>query len=111
MLTTSGDFNMYELESATIQLDYMLNKILPVLERAVGLIPADRMDFKPNNKLNSITWLGYHALNGPYVYLKGVESNVMNKEIFNSIKLELNDIKDPNQLVEYAIGFNKSRYV
>jgi uncharacterized damage-inducible protein DinB len=93
---------MSQFETARYLLDYMINKILPVLEKAIAMIPEDNLDYKPNEKLNTIKWLGYHALNGPHVYLMGVENTVLTPEIFNSFKIDLKDITKTKQLVEYS---------
>ena len=91
---------MSELETAKFLLNYMETKILPVLEKAIEIMPIDKMDFKPNDKLNSITWLAYHALNGPYIYLKGVENTILTQSIFDSFKLDWKGIKDPKVLLD-----------
>lgn len=93
---------MSKLETTIIMLDYMENKILPVLEKAIQIIPKENLDYKPNNKLNTIKWLAYHSLNGPFVYLKGVEYSTLSQELFDSFKLDLKDIDDSSLLLEYA---------
>ena len=95
---------MNELETAYILLDYLNDQILPVLEKAIELIPNEKLDYKPNKKLNTIKWLSYHALNGPHVYLKGVENTVLTQDIYDTFKLDLKDIRDSKQLLDYAKG-------
>ena len=93
---------MSELETAKFILTYMEDNIQPVLEKAIEIIPIDKLDFKPNKNLNSIKWLEYHALNGPYYYLKGVEQTVLTQEIFDSFKIDLKDINNPEILLNYS---------
>lgn len=93
---------MSELETAKFILTYMEDNIQPVLEKAIEIIPIDKLDFKPNKNLNSIKWLAYHALNGPYYYLKGVEQTVLTQEIFDSFKIDLKDINNPEILLNYS---------
>ena len=93
---------MSDLETAKFILTYMENDIQPVLEKAIAIIPIDKLDFKPNEKLNSIKWLAYHSLNAPYYYLKGVEQTVLSQEIFDSFTIDLKDITDPEILVNYS---------
>lgn len=93
---------MSELETAKFILTYMEDEIHPVLEKAIEIIPIDKLEFTPNAKLKSIKWLSYHALNSPFYYLKGVEQTVLTQEIFNSFKIELEDITSPEILVNYS---------
>jgi uncharacterized damage-inducible protein DinB len=94
---------MNKLETAKYLLGFMMNNILPVLEIAISMIPEDKMDYKPNTKLNTIKWLSYHSLNGPYVYLKGVEHTILTSEIYSSFDLYLKDISSSKQLVDYSL--------
>ncbi len=93
---------MSDLEIAKYILSYMENEIHPVLEKAIEIIPIDKLDFTPNKNLNSIRWLSYHALNSPYYYLKGVEQTILTQEIFDSFKIELEDINSPEILLNYS---------
>ena len=85
----------------------METKILPVLEKAIEIIPIDKMDFQPNDKLNPLIWLAYHAVNGPFVYLKGVEHTILTQSLFDSFKLDWKEIKDPKILLNYSSEFRK----
>lgn len=93
---------MSVLQTAKYILTYMLDDILPVLEKAIEIIPVDKLDFKPNEKLNSIKWLAYHSLNSPFYYLKGVEQTTLTQELFNSFKIDLKDIDNPEILLNYS---------
>ena len=93
---------MSDLETAKFILTYMKDNIQPVLEKAIEVIPIDKLDFTPNKKLNSIKWLAYHALNGPFYYLQGVEHTVLTQEIYNTFKIDLKDLTKPDILLNYS---------
>ena len=93
---------MSELETAKFILTYMVEDIQPVLEKAIEMIPIDKLDFKPKENLNSIKWLAYHALNSPFYYLKGVEQTILTQTLFDSFKIDLKDINDLKILVNYS---------
>lgn len=93
---------MSELETAKYILAYMINDILPILEKAIEIIPKDKLDFTPNKKLNSIAWLSYHSLNAPYYYLKGVEQTVLTEKIYHTFEIDVKEVTDPKRLLNYS---------
>ena len=93
---------MSDLETAKFILTYMEDTIQPVLEKAIEIIPMNKLDFTPNNKLKSIKWLAYHSVNSPFYYLKGVEQTILTQETFDTFKIDLNDITNPKILLNYS---------
>ena len=93
---------MSKLEIAKFILTYMENDIQSVLEKAIEIIPIDKLDFKPNDNLNSIAWLAYHALNAPYYYLKGVEETILSQDSYNTFKIYVKDITNTEILLNYS---------
>ncbi len=93
---------MSNLEIAKYILTYMENEILPVLEKAIEIIPIDKLDFKPGENLKSIKWLAYHSLNAPYYYLKGVEQTILTQEIYETFKIDLENINNTEILLQYS---------
>ena len=93
------------LVSVKSELEYLMNSAVPVLDNAVEVIPADKLDFKPNNNLGSIKWLALHAYNGPFVYAKALELGKLTHDAYKEIDIVPDKYKSIKDIQDYANHF------
>ena len=98
---------MSMLASVKSELEYVINNAVPVLDKAVELIPSDKLEFKPNNNLGSIKWLAIHAYNGPYVYTKALQLGKLTHSDYKEIDFDGKNFNTIKDIQDYANRFKR----
>lgn len=96
---------MNYIEYTKNQINYLIDKLLPVLEKQIAAISKSDLNYKPVPIMFSLKELIFHAINSPYLYFKGVEIGSLNSKEFNKIDLELQNDTLSKDLLKYLDEF------
>ena len=94
---------------------YIQNSVYDTLKQVLSIVPDEQFNYSPGNNLNSLKYLLYHVISSPYLYLIGIGRKEINSEDYESITMDLDKIKCPNDLISYYdnffsfLGFLKTR--
>ncbi len=86
-------------------LNYIQNHILSTLKESLLIVPNTALNFKPEGDLNKLKFLFYHVVNGPYIYLSGLQKKEFTADDFKAISLDLENITNFKDLTEYYNTF------
>ena len=86
-------------------LDYMQTHVLETIQTSLTLLNDDKLEYKPGEGLNSLKFLMYHVVNSPYIYLSGIGKKEFTEQEFNSIAVDLKNIKKFKDLEKYYETF------
>lgn len=87
-------------------LSYIQNQILCTLQDSLSIVPDSALDFKPEGDLNSLRFLFYHVVNGPFIYLSGLQKKEFTEADFKAISIDFKKITSFKDLLEYYNTFN-----
>ncbi|OLS24004.1 MAG: hypothetical protein HeimC3_22290 [Candidatus Heimdallarchaeota archaeon LC_3] len=96
---------MSYIEYTKNQINYLIDKLLPVLEKQISAISKSDLNYKPVPTMFSLKELIFHTINSPYLYIKGVEIGGLNSKEFNKIDLELQKVDNSKDLLKYLDKF------
>ncbi len=86
-------------------LNYTVNNVLKVLDKAITSIPDDKLDFKPQaeGKLNTLKYIAYHVYHISFIYTKATINGNFNADTdFKGFEFDLKSIKSSQEIVEYG---------
>ena len=86
-------------------LNYAINNVMKVLDKAITSIPDDKLDFKPQaeGKLNTLKYIAYHVYHLSFIYTKATINGNFNADTdFKGFELDLKSIKSSREIVEYG---------
>lgn len=86
-------------------LSYFQNQILSTLQESLSIVPDSALDFKPEGDLNSLKFLFYHVVNGPFIYLSGLQKKEFTEEDFKAISFDFKNMTSFKDLLEYYNTF------
>lgn len=94
---------MSKLEIALHQLDYTLNHAMKTLDKAILLIPDDKLDWKPAEDAISAGELGIHVYMGTLAHFVGALWGSFSDEDFSIIPFDpKKDVKTASDIVKYG---------
>ncbi|MFX0015286.1 MAG: DinB family protein [Promethearchaeota archaeon] len=93
---------MSKLESAKQQLDYTLNHAMKTLDKAILLIPDDKLNWKPAEDAKSAGELGIHVYMGTLAHFAGALKGEFSDEDFSMIPFDSEKVKSASEIVEYG---------
>ncbi|MFX0091115.1 MAG: DinB family protein [Candidatus Hodarchaeota archaeon] len=93
---------MSKLKPLKNQISYVLNYAMQVLDKAIQLIPDDKLDFKPVDEVMSITDLPIHIYMATLVFTAGILKGEFNNEDYSLIPFDSENIKSAVEIVEFG---------
>lgn len=93
---------MSKLESAKQQIDYALNHAMKTLDKAILLIPDDKLDWKPIDDAKSAGELGIHVYMGTLAHFAGALQGEFSDDDFSIIPFDPEKVKSASEIVEYG---------
>ena len=93
---------MLKLESAKQQLDYTLNHAMKTLDKAILLIPDDKLDWKPVDDALSAGELGIHVYMGTLAHFAGALKGEFSDDDFSIIPFDSKKVKSASEIVAYG---------
>jgi uncharacterized damage-inducible protein DinB len=86
-------------------LNYTINKVMKVLDKAIVSIPDDKLDFKPQaeGKLLSLKHIAYHIYHLSFIYTKATINGSFDADTdFKDFEFDMESIKSSQEIVEYG---------
>ncbi len=93
---------MSKLESAKQQLDYTLNHAMKTLDKAILLIPDDKLGWKPVDDAMSAGELGIHVYMGTLAHFAGALKGDFSDDDFSIIPFDSKKVKSASEIIEYG---------
>lgn len=93
---------MSKLDSVKSQLDYTLNRAMKTLDKAIMLIPDDKLSWKPSDDSMSIADLGIHVYMCSLVYMAGTVKGEFTNDDYSIIPFDSKNVKSASEIVEYG---------
>ncbi|MFX0091270.1 MAG: DinB family protein [Candidatus Hodarchaeota archaeon] len=93
---------MSRLENIRGQLNYALNAAMKTFDKAIILIPDDKLDFKPTEELMSISDLAVHVYMVALVYAAGALKGEFTNQDYSLIPFDPKKIKSAKEIVDYG---------
>ncbi|MFQ5689236.1 MAG: DinB family protein [Gemmatimonadota bacterium] len=93
---------MSKLDTVRRQSDYLLDVALETFDRAVLLIPADWMDFRPTPWNMSAAELSHHVPQVLFCLTRGTERGEFREADFQLLPFALDQATSPEQIVAYS---------
>jgi uncharacterized damage-inducible protein DinB len=93
---------MLKLENAKGQLNYALNMAMKPLDKAILLIPDDKLNYKPFDDAMTAAELGIHIYMCALVYTAGTLNGKFDTEDYKIIPFDSKAIKTAQEIVEYG---------
>lgn len=85
------------------QLDYTLNHAKKTLDKAIELIPDDKLDWKPADDAMSAGELGIHVYMGTLAHFTGVPmKGDFSDDDFSIIPFDSENVKSASDIIEYG---------
>ncbi|UCG01317.1 MAG: DinB family protein [Candidatus Heimdallarchaeota archaeon] len=93
---------MQELESVKAQLDYAVNMAMKTLDKAISLIPDDKLNWKPIDEAMTSAELGIHIYQCALINTAGTLKGEFNNEDYDIIPFNPKTINSSKEIVEYG---------
>ncbi|MFX0016148.1 MAG: DinB family protein [Promethearchaeota archaeon] len=93
---------MQKLENVKGQLHYALNMAMKTLDKAILLIPDNKLNWKPSEDAMTIAELGIHVYQGSLTLTAGALKGEFNNEDYNLIPFDPQKIDSSKEIVEYG---------
>ena len=93
---------MQKLANVKGQLHYALNMAMKTLDKAILLIPDDKLNFKPCDDAMTAADLGIHVYQGSLVLTAGTLKGEFNNEDYGMIPFDSKEVKSSKEIVEYG---------
>ena len=93
---------MSKLENVKGQLNYTLNMAMKTLDKAILLIPDDKLDYKPSDDAMTAGELGIHVYMGALVLTAGTLYGKFDNEDYKIIPFDSKAITAAKEIVEYG---------
>lgn len=93
---------MSKLEAVKQQLDYVLNHAMKTLDKAIVLIPDDKLNWKPIDDAMSAAELGIHIYMCSLTYMAGTLKGEFSNDDHSIIPFSLKNVKSASEIVEYG---------
>jgi len=93
---------MSKLESAKQQLDYTLNHAMKTLDKAIMLIPDDKLNWKPVDDAMSAGELGIHVYMGTLAHFTGALKGEFSDDDFSIIPFDSEKVSSASEIVKYG---------
>jgi uncharacterized damage-inducible protein DinB len=93
---------MSKLDSVKGQLDYALNHAMKTLDKAIMLIPDDKLDWKPVDDAMSAAELGIHVYMCSLVYMAGTSKGEFSDNDYSIIPFDSKTVKSASEIIEYG---------
>lgn len=100
---------MSKLENVKGQLNYALNMAMKPLDKAILLIPDNKLNFKPFDDAMTAAELGIHIYMCALVYTAGTIHGKFDTEDYEIIPFDSKAITSAQEIVEY--GENVKQYI
>ncbi len=91
-----------KLENVKGQLHYALNMAMKPLDKAIELIPKDKLDYKPFEEAMTAAELGYHIYAVSFVYTTGTIKREFSNEDYAIIPFDFSKVKTAREFLEYG---------
>jgi uncharacterized damage-inducible protein DinB len=93
---------MPKLDSVKQQMGYTLNHAMKTLDKAIALIPDDKLDWKPVEDAMSAAELGIHIYMCGLVYAAGTLKGEFTNADYSIIPFDPKTVKSAAEIVEYG---------
>ena len=93
---------MSKLDSVKQQLDYVLNHVMKTLDKAIMLIPDDKLDWKPIDDAMIAADLGIHIYMCSLIYMAGTLKGEFSNNDYSIIPFDSKNVKSASEIVEYG---------
>lgn len=93
---------MSKLESIKQQLEYALNHAMKTLDKAILLIPENKLDWKPCDDAMKAADLGIHVYTCSLVYMAGTLKGEFTDADYSIIPFDSEAVKSPSEIIEYS---------
>ncbi|MHA1967615.1 MAG: DinB family protein [Candidatus Hodarchaeales archaeon] len=93
---------MQKLENAKGQLNYTINMAMKTLDKAILLIPDDKLKYKPSDDVMEAAELGIHIYMCSLVYTAGTLNGKFDNEDYSIIPFDPKTITSAREIVEYG---------
>jgi len=93
---------MSKLDLMKQQMDYTLNHAMKTFDKAVLLIPDDKLDWKPVDDAMSAADLSIHVYMCSLVYAAGTVKGEFTDADYSIIPFDSKNIKSASEIVEYG---------
>lgn len=100
--TLSELMKMSKLGNIKGQLNYALNMAMKPLDKAILLIPDDKLDWKPFDDAMSASDLAIHIYSCALVYTAGTMKGTFSETDYGIIPFESKGVKSASEIVEYG---------
>ncbi len=80
----------------------LVRRVMPPMERAVGSIPADRLDFRPTPDVMSLKEMAYHPYQGAFILVSGAVRGRSDPEDEKVLPVKPEEARTPGELVAYG---------
>lgn len=93
---------MSKLESVKQQFDYTLNHAMKTLDKAIMLIPDDKLNWKPVDDAMSAAELGTHVYMVSLAYMAGTLKGEFSDNDYSIIPFDSKNIESASEIIEYG---------
>lgn len=83
-------------------MSYVVDKVMDVLDRAILMIPADQLEFRPAPDSMSAKELAYHVYQVAFILTRGAEKGVFAGSDFNLVPFEPDQVSSAEEIVDYG---------
>ncbi len=90
------------LQIVRYQMGYVVDTVMSVLDRAILMIPADQLDFRPTPESMSAKELAYHVYQVAFILTRGAEKGVFAGSDFNLVPFDPDQVTSPSDIVDYG---------
>ena len=93
---------MTRLESIRNQLEYVLDCSMKSLDKAIKLIPDNKLDYKPIDDAMTAADLGVHIYMCSLVYMAGTLKGEFSEDDYSIIPFDPKQVKSASDILEYG---------
>ncbi|MFX0051086.1 MAG: DinB family protein [Candidatus Hermodarchaeota archaeon] len=93
---------MSKLESIQQQLNYALNFAMKTLDKAITLIPDEKLDWKPVEDAMTTADLAIHIYMCSLVYMAGTLKGEFSNDDYSIIPFNSKNVKSASEIVDYG---------
>ncbi|MFX0173727.1 MAG: DinB family protein [Candidatus Hodarchaeota archaeon] len=93
---------MFRLESIQQQLNYALNFAMKPLDKAILLIPDDKLDWKPVEDTMTTADLVIHIYMCSLVYMAGTMKGEFSNDDYSIIPFDSKNVNSASEIVDYG---------
>jgi uncharacterized damage-inducible protein DinB len=93
---------MTQLAKIKSRVNYTLKYVMKTFDKAVLLIPPDKLDWKPAKDALTAAQVGIHVYQNGLIYMTGTLKGEFTDDDYNIIPFDYKNIKSSTEILEYG---------